>query len=117
VLGQVCGQPRCAGSRRQAAGSRQPAAGSGQQAQTEAHGQGSAALLHCPGLENLPLLLLMQTLPAGNYMSSKEQACMDNCARRFLESTQFVVSQCVGGGWVVGGAWGGAVSCVSLVCE
>lgn len=24
-------------------------------------------------------------------MSSKEQACMDNCARRFLESTQFVV--------------------------
>ncbi|KAI3431481.1 hypothetical protein D9Q98_004533 [Chlorella vulgaris] len=27
----------------------------------------------------------------GNYMSSKEQACMDNCARRFLESTQFVV--------------------------
>ena len=31
------------------------------------------------------------TSPAGNYMSSKEQNCMDNCARRFLESTQFVV--------------------------
>ncbi|PRW39214.1 mitochondrial inner membrane translocase isoform A [Chlorella sorokiniana] len=27
----------------------------------------------------------------GNYMTGKEQACMDNCARRFLESTQFVV--------------------------
>lgn len=24
-------------------------------------------------------------------MTGKEQACMDNCARRFLESTQFVV--------------------------
>lgn len=25
-------------------------------------------------------------------MTSREQSCMDNCARRFLESTQFVVS-------------------------
>ena len=30
-------------------------------------------------------------LRAGNYLSTKEQACLDNCARRFLESTQFVV--------------------------
>lgn len=29
--------------------------------------------------------------PAGNYLSSREQACLDNCARRFLETTQFVV--------------------------
>jgi len=28
---------------------------------------------------------------AGNYLSSREQACLDNCARRFLDTTQFVV--------------------------
>lgn len=27
----------------------------------------------------------------GSYLSSREQACLDNCARRFLETTQFVV--------------------------
>ncbi|GAB4814078.1 hypothetical protein N2152v2_001124 [Parachlorella kessleri] len=27
----------------------------------------------------------------GNYLSSREQACLDNCSRRFLETTQFVV--------------------------
>ena len=31
-------------------------------------------------------------------MSSKEQSCMDNCARRFLESTPFVVKVGVAGG-------------------
>ena len=29
--------------------------------------------------------------PAGNYLSSREQACLDNCARRFMETTQYVV--------------------------
>jgi hypothetical protein len=28
---------------------------------------------------------------AGSYLSSREQTCLDNCARRFLETTQFVV--------------------------
>ncbi|KAG7670423.1 hypothetical protein Ndes2526B_g00175 [Nannochloris sp. 'desiccata'] len=27
----------------------------------------------------------------GNSLSSREQACLDNCARRFLDTTQFVV--------------------------
>ncbi|KAK2076923.1 hypothetical protein QBZ16_005151 [Prototheca wickerhamii] len=26
-----------------------------------------------------------------NYLSSRETACLDNCARRFLDTTQFVV--------------------------
>jgi hypothetical protein len=28
---------------------------------------------------------------AGSSLSSREQACLDNCARRFLDTTQFVV--------------------------
>lgn len=27
----------------------------------------------------------------GSYLSGREQSCLDNCARRFLETTQFVV--------------------------
>ena len=45
-------------------------------------------------------------------MSSKEQSCMDNCARRFLESTQFVVKVGVAGG---GGGLGSACWCLLLV--
>jgi hypothetical protein len=31
------------------------------------------------------------TTGVGNYLSNKEKSCLDNCARRFLETTQFVV--------------------------
>eukprot|EP00890_Picochlorum_soloecismus_P001507 jgi/Picsp_1/2357/NSC_05820-R1_mitochondrial import inner membrane translocase subunit tim8 len=27
----------------------------------------------------------------GSYFSNREKACLDNCAKRFLETTQFVV--------------------------
>lgn len=33
----------------------------------------------------------MAHLLVGSYLSSREQACLDNCAKRFLETTQFVV--------------------------
>lgn len=32
---------------------------------------------------------------AGSYLSSRETACLDNCARRFLDTTQFVVKYVV----------------------
>ena len=40
----------------------------------------------------------------GSYLSSREQACLSNCARRFLDTTQFVVKYFASKG---GGGGGG----------
>ncbi|PNH00641.1 Mitochondrial import inner membrane translocase subunit Tim8 A [Tetrabaena socialis] len=29
----------------------------------------------------------------GNYLSSKESSCLENCARRFVESTQYILQR------------------------
>ena len=29
----------------------------------------------------------------GSYLVSREQACFDNCAKRFLETTQFIIQR------------------------
>jgi len=29
----------------------------------------------------------------GSYLSSREQACFDNCAKRFLDTTQYVIQR------------------------
>mmetsp|Transcript_21095 Transcript_21095/g.58575 ORF Transcript_21095/g.58575 Transcript_21095/m.58575 type:complete len:85 (+) Transcript_21095:77-331(+) len=29
----------------------------------------------------------------GSYMSSKETACLENCAKRFVETTQFILQR------------------------
>ena len=29
----------------------------------------------------------------GSYMSSKETSCLDNCAKRFVETTQFILQR------------------------
>lgn len=29
----------------------------------------------------------------GTYLSSKENSCLDNCAKRFIETTQFILQR------------------------
>lgn len=29
----------------------------------------------------------------GNYLSSKENSCLENCAKRFIETTQFIMQR------------------------
>jgi import inner membrane translocase subunit TIM8 len=43
----------------------------------------------------------------GSYLSSREQACLSNCARRFLDTTQFVVKYFASKGGGGGGGGGG----------